>query len=142
MTTIARGGGSGTKTIRWFARGISVLVVMFWVMMLIGHLFGEEEVGTVTRREWAMLAVMITLVTASAAGLIVGWWRERAGGTIVATCGVLLFISLLLGVGRNELYVASVVSVPFLTPGILFLICSRASTLVRSPAEGGAQESG
>lgn len=142
MTRIPRGGGSGTKTIRWFARGISVLVVAFWLVMLLGHLFGEEEVGTVTRREWMTLAVMVTLVTAAVVGLILAWWQERVGGTVAVACAALLFVSLLLGVGRNELYVASVVSVPFLIPGILFLICSRASRLVRAPAEGGAQASG
>lgn len=84
--------------IRWCARGLGVLILLFWGFFLIAHLAGAEGRASrpLTRGDHLVLSALLV----SLAGLALAWKRERAGAAVtlaaVAACAafnwkVLLF---------------------------------------------------
>ena len=79
---------SPATAVRWGARALSVLILMFWGLFLIAHLFGDEGRPTrpLARDDYLVLSALI----ASLAGLALAWKRERAGAAVtlaaVAVC--------------------------------------------------------
>ena len=89
---------SSATAVRWGARALSVLILLFWGFFLIAHLVGGEGGATrpLTRDDYLALSALI----ASLAGLALAWKWERAGAATtlaaVAVCAavnwkVLLF---------------------------------------------------
>jgi hypothetical protein len=79
---------SSATLVRWGARALSGLLLLFWGFFLIAHLFGEE--GHATRPlVWNDYLVLSALL-ASLAGLALAWKWERAGAAVtlaaVAVC--------------------------------------------------------
>ena len=67
-----------------------------------------------------MLAFLIvTLVS-----VIIAWWRERIGGLMLTFVGLAAIVVLMLYMPPPD-FGMLIFSVPFLLPGILYLICWR-----------------
>ena len=89
---------STATAVRWGARALSVLILLFWGFFLIAHLFGDEG-GPSRPLVWGDYLALSAL-TASLAGLALALKWERAGAAVtlaaVAVCAavnwkVLLF---------------------------------------------------
>ena len=75
-------------TLRWVARILGGLIVVFWGMFLVAHLVGDA--GTSSRpMAWQDYAIVASLVT-SLVGLVLAWKWEGIGAAItlvsVAVC--------------------------------------------------------
>jgi hypothetical protein len=92
---------------RWIARSLSALILVFWVFLLVAHIFGTEGRGSrpLVWQDYFMLATLGVALL----GLAVSWKRELTGAvlTIVA-------IGLCAGVNLNVL----------LFPGTLIPLCA------------------
>ena len=77
-----------TTLIRWIARVMSVLVLIFLLAFLIGEGFmGDDPLVMPTVQEWvSLLFFPIGLLI----GLGVGWWHELWGG-LIGVGAILLF---------------------------------------------------
>jgi hypothetical protein len=68
---------------RWVARGLSLLILLFWGFFLVAHLVGEE--GRPSRPlNWKDF-VALSALTLSLAGLAIAWRWERAGAAVALT---------------------------------------------------------
>lgn len=119
-------GNRATKWMRWIARGIGSLAGAYWFLALVGHLIWGDD--TQVFLEGAMLA---GLVITTVLGVLIAWWRERIGGTIVITGAIALGAFAYITAGHNKAFAMLVVGVPFLVPGILFLASWRRSRRLR-----------
>ena len=64
--------------LRWTARVLGALIVLFWGWFLLADLFGDQ--GTTRPLVPGDYGILATLLL-SLAGLVVAWKRELAGGT-------------------------------------------------------------
>jgi hypothetical protein len=118
-----------TKWIRWLARGIGTFMAVSFLYLGITTgpaLPSIEEI-----------AVVLTLVL----GVLIAWRREGLGGLILVLAAVVLFLIMVFVVAAENPEQLStllqVFVVPYLVPGILFLICwwrSRKSGMTLSNA--------
>lgn len=105
--------------VRWTARGWSLLSVLFVLTFLVGELLGGSSGPSPTAAEWVAIALWPGTVLV---GLVLAWWRERAGG-ILALAGLALFYGWML------LLRGSFPGGPFFAlltaPALLFLLADR-----------------
>ena len=108
-------GDQATGRIRWIARGTGSLVAAFWLLM--GVLAGIVEPGP-----WSLeSAIMAGLIVTSALAVLVAWWREGIGGTMVVICAVAHSVFAYVASGHNRGLAMLISGGPFLVIGILFL---------------------
>lgn len=113
--------------IRWIARILSVLILLFWGYFILAHIYGDTEQATrsLTPNDYAQLATMLLWLL----GLAVAW-RWELVGSLAALTGALI------GGLLNPNAVALIV-VPAI-PALMFLFCWwRGST---SPQENRSAE--
>jgi hypothetical protein len=117
-----RNDSIGTRVLRWIARILSIPPVIFFFLFLIGHLVGEERSTVpITPVEVIGLVSLVAFTSLMVIALIVAWKWEKIGSFVVVISSVILFTILLIVVGRNNFYVASIIVLPFFIPGLLFL---------------------
>jgi len=105
-----------TKRIRRTARITGSIIGGVWLFVGIAHAI--QESGPPERDGIIMAILMITSVI----GVIVAWWREKIGGTILIIVGIAHCIFAYLVAGRNRGFAMLVSGVPFLVIGALFLV--------------------
>lgn len=129
MANINYPGDRATKWMRWIARGIGSLAGTFWLLALITSAIAEAISG---HSPWSLEgAVLAGLVITAALGVLIAWWREGIGGTIVVIGGVALSTFAYFTAGHNKGLAVLVSGVPFLVSGIMFLASWRRSRLNR-----------
>ncbi|MCK4472968.1 MAG: hypothetical protein KAW49_14395 [Anaerolineae bacterium] len=115
MVNVSNNGDRATKWTRWIARGIGSLVVAFWLFMGITY-------DIVESRPWTLEdMIMAGLVTTSALGVLIAWWREGIGGTILVICAAAHSTFAYVVAGHNKALAMLVSGGPFLLIGSLFL---------------------
>jgi hypothetical protein len=99
-------------TIRWIARILSVLIILFWGYMIAGHLIGTEAQASrpLVASDSAQVAMMLLWLV----GLALAW-RWELVGAVIALMGAL--IGALLNPKAAGLGVVPAV------PALLFLFC-------------------
>ena len=102
---------------RWLARLAGVLMIGLFILLAVGE-------GPPPLRVWVS-PIMLGMLTAMA-GMVVGWWREGLGGTIVVAAGVGMYAYHLL-VWHRWLGGAFPF---FFVPGILLLLSYCSSRLL------------
>jgi hypothetical protein len=107
--------GRSEKVIRWIARGIGSLVAGFWLFA--GIASGIVESGPLTVES----GIMAGLITASAVGVLIAWWREGIGGIVVMACAVAHAIFAYVASGHNKGLAIAISGGPFSLVGALFL---------------------
>jgi len=118
-------GHKTTKWIRWTARVIGTLIVAFWVLMGLGYAFSDTE-------EWTWESAVITvLIITSAVGLIIAWWREGIGGTILVVTGVAFGVFAYITAGHNKAFAVLVSGLPFFVIGLMFLVSWQRAKILR-----------
>jgi hypothetical protein len=110
---------------RLAARIIGFGITVFGGIMLIG-----EAVGEFTQKGWAVITeatpsdpgVLLVIIGAVAlAGCILSFWRERASGIMLVAVAGALAAHIANFAGRNHLLVWSMLGLPYLVAGVLFL---------------------
>jgi hypothetical protein len=116
-----------TLIMRWIARVISTLVMVFIILMVIGSVFTGKEYR---RAPWPTLEdiIMTMFFLAMLTGVVIAWFREGIGGTILTTAGLVATALLFLRMTPDDYWVIMIFGVPFLFSGILFLVCWRRSS--------------
>lgn len=106
--------------LRWTARIIGTLIVLFTLMMAIGEMMeGYQRNGKISLGTFSGLQV-VTFVFwfLGLAGLIWAWWREGAGGIFSFICTVIFLILVNVNSEAQFVYILLI----FLIPSILFII--------------------
>ena len=115
MANVGNTGDRAAKWMRWIARGIGSLVAAFWLFMGIAY-------DIVESRPWTLEdTIMAGLVITSVLGVLIAWWREGIGGTILVVCAVAHSTFAYIVAGHNKGFAMLVSGGPFLLIGILFL---------------------
>ncbi len=104
------------KIIKWIARITGFLSVVFFLVFMIG-----EGIPDLSDEQNGQLVTMISLLGIAVLGYIFAWFREKEGGII------LIFISVIMGLyllysSENNVLAAIIYCLPFLIPGVLFLV--------------------
>ena len=100
--------------------------------MLIGEALSEYlKEGFVLPELAGVLLAVVGVV--SLAGMILTFWRERIGGIILVSVAAALGAHIANFAGRNHMLAWSMVGLPFLVAGILFLNAWRLSRELLSP---------
>ena len=113
------------ERMRLAARIIAYGITGFGGTMLIG-----EAVGEFLQEGWAAIApitpadpgLLLVIIGAFAlAGCILSWWRERPGGILLIAVSAALGAHIAVFAGRYHMLVWSMLGLPYLVAGILFL---------------------
>ena len=111
--------------LRLAGRIIGFGITVFGGAMLIG-----EAVGEFTQKGWAVITeatpadpgVLLVIIGAVAlAGCILSFWRERASGIMLVAVAGALGAHIAVFAARNHLLAWSMLGLPYLVAGILFL---------------------
>ena len=82
-----------TTVIKWSARTLSTLILMFWIFFLVASLIGDEASGS-RPLNWSDYLILVTMVTALL-GLVLAWKWELIGAVMtlfaVVVCAVVNF---------------------------------------------------
>jgi len=113
------------ERMRLAGRIIAYSITGFGGAMLIG-----EAVGEFTQKGWAVITeatptdpgVLLIIIGAVAlAGCILSLWRERVAGILLVAVAAALGAHIGVFAGRNHMLVWSMLGLPYLVAGILFL---------------------
>ena len=104
------------KIIKWIARITGFLSVVFFLAFMIG-----EGIPGLSGEQNGQLITIMSLLGIAVLGYIFAWFREKEGGII------LIFISVIMGLyllylSENNGLAAIIYCLPFLIPGVLFLV--------------------
>jgi len=125
MASINYTGDRTTKWMRWIARGTGSLVGVLCLLIGIAEvIWGHTPPSPEASRQGAMLA---GLVIFAVLGVLIAWWREGVGGTVVVIGAIALGTFAYVTAGRNKVWAMLITGGPFLVAGILFLACWRRS---------------
>lgn len=120
------------KRMRLAAQIIAYGMTGFGGAMLIGEAVGEylREGGVVIEPVGVLLVVIGAVALA---GCILSWRRERVGGILLVATAAALGAHIANFAGRNHLLAWSMVGLPYLIAGVLFLNCWRLSREALQP---------
>jgi succinate dehydrogenase hydrophobic anchor subunit len=113
-----------TGTLRWMARAIGTIVVLFWLLIAIGYAITEPPSLSLDD------IVMAVLVAGTTIGVFISWTNERTGGIITLLFGIAHSTFALIASGHNHALAMLVSGGPFILVGILFLITDSRSKKV------------
>jgi hypothetical protein len=108
--------------IRWIARVVGTLLVLFTLFMFIGQMIeGYHRNG---KLETFNVLQIITFIFwfLGLAGLILAWWKEGAGGIFSFICTVIFLILVKVNANVNSKARFTVILFIFLIPSFLFII--------------------
>ena len=83
------------------------------------------------------MTIMAGLIITSVLGVLIAWWREGIGGTILVICAVAHSTFAYIVAGHNKGLAMLISGGPFLLIGILFLASGWRSRRPRIPPNGG-----
>ena len=105
-----------SKRLRWIARILGTLIVLFWLfVVVINGIVEPSKLGTED-------ITMLILIVGTTIGVLVAWRSERIGGFITLLFGITHSIFALIASGHNHLFAMLISGGPFILIGILFLI--------------------
>jgi uncharacterized membrane protein len=110
--------------IRWTARIVGTLLVLFTLIIFIGEMIdGYNRNGKTDLQTFSLLQIITFIFWfLGLAGLILAWWKEGAGGIFSFICTVIFLILVKITANVNPEASFSVVLFIFLIPAILFII--------------------
>jgi len=119
--------GKSSISIRWMARLLSVMVSSMFLLIMFLLITNEDK-------PQGMAIPVLVLLALTIMGCLVAWRWEKAGGIVVVTGALCLYIAtslsgLAVGLGSLSFLVSLIYGVPFLIVGILFLVCCQRTRL-------------
>jgi len=107
-----------TKTIRWLARILGLIIVLFWLIISLGYAFSDSESFTGESLIITLLVIITTI------GFIITWRKEKQGGIILITGGIIHSTIAYFMAGHNHFFAVLISGFPFILIGILFYMVS------------------
>jgi len=101
--------------VRWIARALGSLVVVYWVIVGITSAIGDDAPWT-----WES-TVIVVLIAASAVSVAVAWWREGIGGLLLLVCGVALGAFAGITAAHSRGVAVLLAGSPLVVVGVLFV---------------------
>ena len=101
--------------IRWFARIVGSLLVLFFLLMVLGYIIEPQGTGQITPSEIPLIIGMVGMLS----GIIIAWFREGAGA-FINIGGFLIFLASEL-ISNKDFNAWIIVAYPAI--GLLFLLC-------------------
>ena len=111
-----------TKT-GWAARIIGSLAGFFWMFSIVSS--SIVEFGAPILWEGYFIGSAVAILSA---GVILSWFKEKAGGILLLVASLAFMIFSYLVAGHNKIFAALVSGFPFLVAGILFLVSWKISS--------------
>lgn len=132
MTKISKKTDSIVLIIQGIARGISTTFMAFLLLMAIRN---ATTGGQYRRAPWPTLEdiILALFFLAMLAGVIIAWRREGLGGFILIIVGSAATVAFMLTMPARDYWVMMIICAPFLVSGILYLICWRRLSTMKSP---------
>lgn len=119
MTSVRHTRERATKWMRWIGRGLGSLAGLFCLLIGIAEvIWPHTPPSPEASQQGAMLA---GLVITTVLGVLIAWWREGIGGTVVVIGAVALGTFAYVTAGHNKVWAMLITGGPFLVAGILFL---------------------
>ena len=107
--------------IRWIARVVGTLLVLFTLFMVIGEII--DKYGKTALETFNILQIITFIFWfLGLAGLILAWWKEGAGGIFSFICTVIFLILVKVNAIVNPEASFMVILFIFLIPSVLFII--------------------
>lgn len=106
---------SSLNSIRWFARIVGSILVLFFLLMVLGYIIEPQGAGKITPTEIPLIIGMIAMLL----GIIMAWFREGFGALLTIGGFLLFFIAELI---TNQSYNAWIL-LAYPAVGLLFLLC-------------------
>lgn len=104
----------------WLARAVGLVAVVWFLVYFVGQ--GYSFLKDELRMEANSVSFMIF---STAIGYVVAWFSDLVGGIILTVGGGMLAIYLMFLGGAYGLQGGMIYGLPFLVPGILFLIAAQ-----------------
>ena len=111
-----------TKT-GWAARIIGSLTGLFWMFSIVSLTI--VEFGEPILWEGYFIGSAVAILSA---GVILSWFKEKAGGILLIAASLAFMVFSYLVAGHNKIFAALVSGFPFLVAGILFLVSWKLSS--------------
>lgn len=112
---------SRSNRIRWVARGVGTSIGALWLFIAVSEAAFETP-------SWTFEAQMMTgLIAGCLVGVLIAWWREDLGGTLLVICSVAHSTFAFFAAGNNKALAMLISGGPFLLVGILFLVSWRSA---------------
>lgn len=123
MTKVQHTDDRTASRMRKTARIIMYLVLGFCFLSLIAHVIGDIFKGNGPEfNEGTVIAGFIIIITL---GFVLARRREGLGGLVIVLAAVFFGLFNYIVAGHNKGWVLLFTSLPFLVPGLLFLLCWR-----------------
>ncbi len=107
--------GTSFNSIRWFARIVGTVLVLFFLLMVLGYIIEPQGTGKITLTEIPLIIGMLAMLL----GIIIAWFREGIGAFINIGGFLLFFASeLITNKGYNTWFIVAYPAI-----GLLFLLC-------------------
>jgi hypothetical protein len=108
--------------IRWTARVIGTLLVVFTLIIGIGEMLeGFQNNGKLEKFDYFQIIIFIFWFF-GLAGLILAWWKEGTGGVFSFICAVIFLILVKVYANINPEASFTGILFIFLIPSVLFII--------------------
>jgi hypothetical protein len=101
--------------IRWFARIVGSLLVLFFLLMVLGYIIEPQGTGKITLSEIPLIIGMAAMLL----GIIIAWFREGIGAFLTIGGFLFFFASELISTRSFKTWIL----VAYPTIGLLFLAC-------------------
>jgi hypothetical protein len=93
----------------------------FWLFVGLIHVIAAV-VAAAEPGPWTWESTVLAgLIVASALGVLIAWWREGIGGTIIVICAIAHSTFATIASGHNKGFAMLITGSPLLVAGILFL---------------------
>ena len=108
-----------TKTTKtgWAARTLGTLLAVIWLFIMISESIMEAG-EPIIWQSYVMGSAAVILI----AGVVLGWFREKAGGILLVIAGLAFAIWSYFEAGHNEWFAFLISGFPYFVTGILFLV--------------------
>jgi len=114
------------SSLRWLARGLGTLASAFFLFFVFGQSLGKPDSTPST--PFFLLGLAI-------AGILLAWRWERVGGSVAIVASVALGLVVYSSGPADPMLGALFYALPFLIPGVLFLICSHTGEPMANPTQ-------
>lgn len=111
--------------LRWAARIVGTLAGAFFLFFVFGQALGKPD---------SLPSTFALLLAFSILGVLLAWRSERVGGWLAIVASVALGLVVYSSGPADPVLGAAFYVLPFLVPGILFVICSHAPAPVENRA--------
>jgi len=129
MVNIENKGNHKKNRMHVLARWVGTIVGAIYLLILVT----PERLDTGANSPGIEGMILGGLIIIAIVGIVIAWWREGVGGTIVTVTAIALSVFGLVTAGRMKIIAALFGGGPFLLVGILFLISFQRSRKLGIP---------